>query len=65
MSRETAAKIREELLSVIDATKLLGIGRTTFFKLIKEGYIFPVKILGKTFIPVKEIEKILTEGTKK
>jgi excisionase family DNA binding protein len=45
---------------VKDVAKVLGIGRTNAFRLIKEGHLKAVKIGGRTLVTVREIEAYLT-----
>jgi excisionase family DNA binding protein len=47
---------------VNDACGVLGIGRTSLYKLIKSGQLKPIKILGRTVIPVTEIDRVIAEG---
>ena len=47
-------------LSVEDAAKALGLGRTFVFQLIKEGRLKAVKIGRRTLIPVTECEAFLS-----
>lgn len=46
-------------LSVNDACAALSIGRTTFYKLVKCGRIRIIRIVGRTVVPVREIERLL------
>lgn len=46
-------------LSVEDAAKALGIGRTFVFQLIKEKKLKAVKAGRRTLIPVREVEAFL------
>lgn len=45
-----------------DTCHALGIGRSTLYKLIKEGQIRPITIGGRTLIPRAEIERLVKEG---
>lgn len=51
-----AALPTERLLRISDAARLLGIGRTTFYKLIQEGDIHVVRIGRAVRVPVVEVD---------
>ena len=46
--------------TVGEAVAALGIGKTTLYKLIKEGQINTVKIGARTLIPTGAIQSLLT-----
>lgn len=44
---------------VDEAARLLGVGRTTLYRLVGEGKITAVKIGGRTVVPATELEQYL------
>ncbi|KQW27027.1 hypothetical protein ASE36_19015 [Rhizobium sp. Root274] len=50
-----------KFLSVTDACRVLGVGRTTLYKLNSLGKLKFSKLLGKTLIAASEIERLSTE----
>ena len=48
----------------LKAAKIIGVGRTTIYALIKSGQIRPVKIGRRTIIPVSQLEALLGLNTK-
>jgi hypothetical protein len=64
MSRPTLPPVEPLLLSKRRAAKLLGIGRGKMLeRLIREGHIRPVVILGEQKIPRAELDRLVREGT--
>ena len=53
---DEAALPTERLLRISDSARLLGIGRTTFYKLIQEGDIHVVHIGRAVRVPVAEVD---------
>jgi len=47
-----------ELYDTTQAAEVLGIGYATLFRWIKANKIIPVRIGGRTLIPVSEIERL-------
>jgi excisionase family DNA binding protein len=47
------------LVSARDATRILGVGRTTIYELIRQGRIHPVHIGRCLRIPVVELERFV------
>lgn len=47
--------------SVIEASKLTSLGRTTIYQLISKGALTPIKIGGRTLIPAKQLRDLLLE----
>ena len=54
-NRETA-DLRPLLISVEQAARLLGVGRTTLYELVRQGEVTPVKIGRAVRFPLEEIE---------
>lgn len=54
-----------ELYPASVASRMIGVSRTTFYKLRAEGRLAVVKIGGRNMVDRREIERVLTEGTKK
>ena len=52
----------ERLLTVKEALKYLKVGRTTLYKLIKEGKIKPVKIGKRTLIDKNDLDRFIEES---
>jgi excisionase family DNA binding protein len=52
---------RTNLLSVAQALKILGVGRTNFYKLIKSQRIRAFKLGCRTVIPSDEIQRFIAE----
>ena len=46
-------------LRIDEACRFIGLGRTRLYSLIKEGKIRPVKIGGRTLIPVAELKRLV------
>lgn len=46
--------------SIKDATALLGLGRTTIYKLLEQGRLTRIKIGARTLIPATDIHALLT-----
>lgn len=44
--------------------RVIGIGRSTFYELVKRGEIRVVKIGGRTLVPASEAERLLSEAAK-
>jgi excisionase family DNA binding protein len=47
------------LVSARDATRMLGVGRTTLYELINQGRLRPVHIGRSLRIPVAELERFV------
>ncbi|MDI6712696.1 MAG: helix-turn-helix domain-containing protein [Anaerosomatales bacterium] len=55
--RETSEHGAERLLvSVQEASRMLGVHRSTFYELMGSGALKPVKIGRRTLVPVAELE---------
>lgn len=48
--------------NVSESARIVGVGRTTMHKMIREGRIRPIKIGARTIIPRSEIDRILRGG---
>lgn len=57
-------KPRPLLLNQAEAAELLGISRVTVHRMVKDGHIHPVKIMGHFKYNREALEKIAREGTK-
>ncbi len=55
-SRET---VERQGYNVGESARIIGVGRTTMHKMIREGRIRPVKIGARTVIPKSEIDRLL------
>ncbi len=55
-SRET---VERQGYNVSEGARIVGVGRTTMHKMIREGRIRPVKIGARTIIPKSEIDRLL------
>jgi excisionase family DNA binding protein len=51
------------LYRVNDFVKVTGIGRTSTYRLIREGKLRTVKIAGRTLIPAEEVSRLATAPT--
>ena len=49
----------QQLLSVPDALSRLGVGRTTFYRLLSERQIEAVKIYGRTLVVAESIDRFV------
>ncbi len=64
------ARVRETIerqgYNVSESARIVGVGRTTMHKMIREGRIRPVKIGARTIIPKSEIDRLLngTDATR-
>ena len=58
-SSRTPGDPRPLLVSVEQATRLLGVGRTTLYHLVRQGQVTPVKIGRAVRFPVAEIEQFV------
>ncbi len=56
-SRET---VERQGYNVSESARIVGVGRTTMHKMIREGRIRPVKIGARTVIPRSEIDRLLS-----
>jgi len=54
--RET---VERQGYNVSESARIVGVGRTTMHKMIREGRIRPVKIGARTVIPKSEIDRLL------
>lgn len=50
------------LVSISDATAILGVGRSTIYKLINEGALQTKRIGRRTLVPRSELERMLAGG---
>ena len=48
----------EGLFDPNEAAKEIGIGYATLYRWIKKGLLSPVKIAGRNYIPISEIERL-------
>lgn len=48
--------------SVRDVAELLGIGKTTIYKLIGEGQLTRIKIGARTLIPAADVRALMAAG---
>ena len=48
--------------STAHACQILGIGKTTLWKLSKTGQIKTIRLLGKVLVTRQEIERVLSEA---
>lgn len=48
-------------VSIDNATKMIGIGRTRMYELINEGTLKTVKLGGRTLIRTKDIEALIDD----
>lgn len=53
--------VQPRALSVDDAAKSLALGRTTVWRLIRAGKLRPVRLGGRTVIPIVEIDRVLKQ----
>ena len=49
----------------IDAARLLGVSRSTIYRIINAGHLRTVKIGRRTIVPVSAINVLLEEGSVK
>ncbi|MEJ1157374.1 helix-turn-helix domain-containing protein [Prosthecomicrobium sp. N25] len=49
--------------TVADACKVLGIGRTTLYKLASEGVLKLVRIGGRTLVPRRELDSLIERAS--
>ena len=50
------------LISIREATEMLGIGRTTIYRLIAEGRLETVKIGSRRLVKVESLREIIERG---
>jgi excisionase family DNA binding protein len=48
------------LVSVHEACSALGIGRTTFYRLVREERVRLVRIGARSLVPISELERLAT-----
>jgi excisionase family DNA binding protein len=60
VSPHTTPLIERQGLRIEEAAHALGCGRTTVFKLIREGRLRVVKLGTRTIIPRSEVARLLT-----
>jgi len=58
-------RIRMELLTITEATKMLKLNRTTLYTLIKKGEIPAIRLGSQWRIPKEELEKLIGNSTSK
>jgi excisionase family DNA binding protein len=60
-ARSAVLQVQEVTIAyrVPEACRLVGIGRTTLYALLKSGQIRAVKIAGRTLIPRTELERLI------
>lgn len=49
-------------VSIPEAARSLGIGKTSFYRLLNRGDVVPVRIGGRVVIPVRQLEMLLEKG---
>lgn len=54
----------DRLLSIPEAIEVLRISRTHFFRLMRQGTIVPMRLGGRTLIPMREIQRLISENYK-
>jgi len=47
-----------EVLSAAEAAEALGVSLMTIYRWMKSGKITPIQLIGKTFIPKSEIDRL-------
>lgn len=62
MQRNEVPSIQPLALSITDACRALSLGRTSLWKLSREGKLRVVKISGRTLVPRSEVERLVREG---
>jgi excisionase family DNA binding protein len=60
--RITQANPKATVASVRDATQLLGLSRSTLWKLIKEKRLETVRLGRRTLVRIESIQRVLTDG---
>lgn len=63
VSPQAAPPIERQGLRIEEAAHALGCGRTTVFKLIREGRLRVVKLGTRTIVPRSEVARLLTGET--
>ena len=48
--------------SIRDVAEMLGLGRTTVYKLISEGYLTRIKVGARTLIPASDVRALVAGG---
>lgn len=56
-------KLQKEVYSTAEARFKLGIGRTNFYSLIKDGKIGHIRLGRKILIPASALQKFIEEQT--
>lgn len=56
-------KLQKEVYSTAEARFKLGIGRTSFYQLIKDGKIDYIRLGRKILIPARALQKFIEEQT--
>ncbi len=56
------AKSESKLVSISDATAILGVGRSTIYKLINEGALQTKRIGRRTLVPRSDLDQMLAGG---
>lgn len=54
--------IERRALRVEEAAMRLSVGRTTLYKLIRQGRLRSIKLAARTVIPCSEIDRLLNEA---
>jgi excisionase family DNA binding protein len=57
-----ANNIEPLALTINDACKAIGIGRTSLYELIRQGRLKTIKVAGRTLVPMAAL-RVLVEGS--
>ena len=55
--------IERQVLTVVDAGKVLGLGRAASYKAVARGDIPSIRIGGRVLVPIKAMELLLEQGS--
>jgi len=46
-------------VSIKDAAKMIGLGRTSFYNLLNSGQIRPIRLGGRVLVPISELVTLI------
>ncbi len=57
------ADVKPILVGITEAATMLGLGRSSIYRLINDGKLDPVRLGGRTLIRIADIERLVERAT--